>query len=127
MTGQRAICEVIIGLDRDLLRRKNYQPAPDLVDQRRQLPHLVECSRRTGAAKGRGGARPAVAAAVKSEHGHVRSARGDNPGNAVLDHQAPRWRNPHLRRREQKQIRLLYDLSSSSGTQYSSSRWSTSL
>ena len=58
-----------------------------------------------GGAQRLGMAGPAMAAAVKAEHGHPGGDRAGDAGNAVLDDQASRWRAPHLCGREQEQVR----------------------
>src|SRR3954451_14812452 len=45
-----------------------------------------------------------MAAAVKAQHGHPGGMRAGHPGDAVLDHEAPLWRDIHLRGGEEKEI-----------------------
>ena len=58
-----------------------------------------------GGAQRVGMTRPAMAAAVKAEHGHPGGARAGDAGHAVLDHEASRRASLHLFGREQEQVR----------------------
>src|ERR1700753_2336170 len=74
-------------------------------DQRRQLPHVVECRAGAGGPQGLGISGPAMAAAMEAEHCHSGGNRAGNAGKAVLDHKTSPRRRLHLRGGKQKQVR----------------------
>src|SRR6478735_2191223 len=74
-------------------------------DQPGQLPHVVERNAGAGRAQLVGMTGEAMAAAMKTQHGHSGVKCADNAGDAVLDGHATSWRCMHLRGGEQKQVR----------------------
>src|SRR6202000_3481447 len=68
------------------------------------LPHIVEHTGRAGRTQPVAIAGATMTATMETENGHPGSARAFNAGEAVLDHETSRWRNPHLLGSEQEQV-----------------------
>ena len=75
-----------------------------LRDETWQFPHIVKDQIHPGCAEALGVSRATMARAGKAEGAHARRFRRDDPGRAVLDDEAARRRNFHLRRGMKEEI-----------------------